>query len=107
MTPYDPVPSIPPGADHRGHARKAVLMAGRLLCDELWQPCEVVNVSMGGAKLRVLGVFAPGQRLSLEIHPCGQFPGVVAWVRGEEIGLQFLVDSSEMAETLIGLATYG
>ena len=95
------------GPDHRGHARKTVLVAGRLLCEGDCQPCEVVNVSVGGAKLRVSGIYCLGQDLSLEIKACGQFPGVVAWVRGEEVGLTFTGDPDETAEALIALATYG
>jgi hypothetical protein len=102
-----PAKSPASGSDHRGHARQTVLVAGRLRCEGEVQPCEVVNVSVGGAKLRVLGIYCPGQELSLEIKACGQFPGVVAWVRGDEVGLKFTCDPAETAEALIALATYG
>jgi len=102
-----PASSTPSGFDHRSHARKTLLVAGRLLCEGDWQPCEVVNVSVGGAKLRVFGIYCSGQELSLEIKACGQFPGVVAWVRGDEVGLTFTGDPGETAEALIALATYG
>ena len=107
MTPNDPAQSPPSCPDHREYARRAVLVAGRLLCDGVWQACEVVNLSAGGARLRVLGIYCPGQELCLEIGPCGQFPGVVAWVRGEEIGLRFSCDPAETAEALIALAMHG
>ena len=107
MTPYDSAQYQPPGAEHRGSARTEVLVAARLLCDGVWRPCEVVNISVGGAKLRSQDAYSPGQELRLEIEPCGQFPGVVAWARGAELGFRCTGDTSGMAEALIALATYG
>ncbi|PKN08235.1 MAG: hypothetical protein CVU73_07160 [Deltaproteobacteria bacterium HGW-Deltaproteobacteria-8] len=107
MNTSGPPQSPPSGPDHRGHARKTVLVAGRLLNEGVWEACEVVNVSVGGAKLRVWGIFCAGQELSLEIKACGQFPGKVAWVRGDELGLTFTCDPAEMAEALISLAAHG
>lgn len=107
MNTFGPASSTPSGPDHRGHARKTVLVHGRLQCEGVWQPCEVVNVSVGGAKLRVFGIYCPDQELSLEIKACGQFPGVVAWVRGDEVGVKFSGDPLEIAEALIALATHG
>lgn len=106
MTPYDSQ-SRPAGQEHRGHARAEVLVAARLLCEGVWRPCEVVNISVGGAKLRVREPYSPGQELCLELEPCGQFAGVVAWARGEELVLRCTGDTSAMAEALIALATYG
>lgn len=107
MSTSSPTSSTPSGSDHRGHARQTVLVAGRLLCEGQWQPCEVVNVSVGGAKLRVLGIYCPDLEMTLEIKACGQFPGVVAWVRGDEVGVKFSCDPLETAEALIALATHG
>jgi hypothetical protein len=84
-----------------------VLVAGRLLNEGVWEACEVINVSVGGAKLRVWGIYCAGQELRLDIASCGQFPGVVAWVRGDEVGIRFACDPAEMAEALIALATHG
>ena len=99
--------SKPQDGDHRRHQRRTVLIAGRLLCGEASLPCEVINVSAGGAKLRTSGAFTPGQELCLEMDLCGQFPGVAAWVSGDELGLTFTGDPERVAEALIGLATYG
>ena len=48
-------PAPPQNADQRSHARRDVLLAGRLRHGEAWLPCEVVNLSAGGAKLRTQG----------------------------------------------------
>jgi len=105
--PPGPSQPTPSGADHRSHARHTVLVAGRLWSGNEWQTCEVVNVSVGGAKLRVLGIYCKDQELVMEIKSCGKFPGVVAWVRGDEVGLHFTGDPAEIAEALIALATFG
>ena len=107
MTPDGPAQNPPAFPDHRGFARREVLVAGRLLCDGAWQACEVINLSAGGARLRVFGIYCVGQELSLEIEPCGRFPSVAAWVRGEELGLKFTCDPAQAAEALIALATFG
>jgi len=105
--PPGPAQNQPSGADHRGHARHTVLVAGRLWSGKESQTCEVVNVSVGGAKLRVFDIYSKDQELVMEIKSCGKFPGVVAWVRGDEVGLHFTGDASEIAEALIALATHG
>ncbi len=108
MSPASPKTSPPSGADHRGSARRDVLVPAKLLCGELWAACEVVNVSVGGARLRVeCGDYAPGQELCLEIEFCGRLPGKAVWVRGDELGLTFSCDPAVTAEALIALATYG
>ncbi len=107
MNTSGPAASTPSGSDHRDHARQTVLVGGRLLNEKVWEACEVVNVSVGGAKLRVWGIYCAGQELTLEIKACGQLPGVVAWVRGDEVGLKFSGDPLETAEALIALATHG
>jgi len=100
-------PPAPGGPDNRSHARRAVRITGRLFSDGVWQDCEVINVSAGGAKLHVVSACRPGQELRLEIELCGQLPGVAAWVRGDELGIKFTGDPAETAAALIGLATYG
>lgn len=47
--------ALPQDADQRSHARRDVLLAGRLRHGEAWLACEVVNLSAGGAKLRTQG----------------------------------------------------
>jgi len=110
VTPTCPVPTPASGPDLRQHARGAVLMGGRLLSDGQWRPCQVVNVSAGGARLKVEGTYPPGRELVLELAACGRYPGVAVWARGEEMGLKFTCGPAELAElveALIGLATYG
>jgi hypothetical protein len=84
-----------------------VFLDGRLHGGDRWSPCQVVNLSAGGARLRIEGAFVPGQELVLELAACGRYPGVAVWARGGEVGLKFTCDPAEVAEALIGLATYG
>lgn len=94
-------------SDHRAHARRTVLVAGRILEGEEWRPCEIINVSAGGAKIRIDHQVSPGTVVRLEIGPFGHFNGTIAWQQGEEVGLKFSHDPAEMAEVVIGLAMYG
>jgi len=107
VTPTSPEANPASGPDLRVHARSSVFLDGRLLCGGQWSPCQVVNLSAGGARLAVSGSFAPGQELLLELGVCGRYPGVAVWARGGEVGLKFTCDPAEVAEVLIGLATYG
>jgi hypothetical protein len=96
-----------PIADHRAHARREVLVRGRIRRGGAWMGCEVVNVSAGGARLRAEGEFAAGEALVLELQACGEFVGEVAWARDGELGMRFTGDPADVACALIGLATYG
>ena len=100
-------PASRPGQELREHVRRDVLISGHIQCCGEKQPCEVVNLSAGGARVRTFASYAPGQELCLDIEPCGRFSGKVAWVRGAEAGLTFTCDPAEVAEALIGLAMYG
>lgn len=70
--------------------------------------CRLVNISAGGAKLRLaIGDSLPeGARVELVLDSFGRFPATVIWSVAEHLGLQFLVPSEEMAETVMGLAVY-
>lgn len=96
-----------PGHELREHARREVMLSGRIECCGQQAPCEVVNLSAGGARVRTAGDYRPGQELCLDIEPCGKFTATCAWVRGGEAGLTFTCDPAEVAEVLIGLAMYG
>ncbi|MBF0482770.1 MAG: PilZ domain-containing protein [Desulfovibrionaceae bacterium] len=110
MMPTPPEPGRASGPDLREHPRAELLMAGRLLCGGRWISCRVVNVSAGGARLKIEGDYRPGQDLVLELPVCGRYSGVAVWARGGELGLKFACgpeQSAELTEALIGLATYG
>jgi len=110
VTQASPASGPTSGPDHRQYPRSSVLMAGRLLCDGQWSSCQVVNISAGGARLTTQGACAPGQELILELAACGRYPGVAVWARGGEVGLKFTCEAAEqaeLAEALVGLATYG
>jgi len=107
VSPCSPGQKPPSCSENRGYVRRDVLVAGRLECGGIWTACEVLNVSAGGARLRVPIPYGLGERLCLDIESCGRFAAVVAWARGDEVGLKFSCDPAQTAEALIALATYG
>ncbi len=91
-------------ADRRRFARVSVLMSGKLFSGGEMVDCVVLNISAGGAKVRVLQPLEFDSAVRLRVERFGDFPGVVAWQDGAYIGLQFLIEPSEVirrvAETL-------
>jgi PilZ domain len=94
-------------ADKRRHARQAILVEARIMAGEEWHVCRIFNVSAGGAKLQIYHRFVQGSQVRLQIGSFGEFDGTVAWQHGEELGVKFSQSPAEMAEVVIGLATYG
>ena len=70
--------------------------------------CRIVNISAGGAKLRLDGGerLPEGAGVTLEIPPFGAFPARPVWRAGDHLGIQFDGDSGAMAEVVMGLAIY-
>ena len=57
----------------------------------------------GGAKIEVEGAIAPGLAAQLRIGLLGQFSGVIVWRLGDEAGIRFANDPSEMTELVMGV----
>jgi len=72
-----------------------------------WHDCRIVNISAGGAKLRIERRFEQGADVQLHIGQLGQFSGTVVWQHSEELGVKFTHDPAEMADVIMGLALYG
>jgi hypothetical protein len=93
-------------ANARAHERVTSLAEARIGADAHWQDCRLINISVGGARVRLtepLEIRHP----TLEIAGFGRFRTVVAWHTGDEIGVKFDHDPAEIAEVVVGLATYG
>lgn len=75
-------------------SRRAVLWGAELRhADDVRSSCDVLNISTGGAKLRLGKELAIGDFATIIIPECGEFPVAVAWQRGRELGLRFLEGS--------------
>ena len=91
----------------RAHARHDVLLKARVMDEERWHDCSILNISAGGVKLQLDHPIGQGTVVRLEIGNFGQFNGTVVWRHGDGLGIKFSHDPSKIAEVLMGLALYG
>ena len=77
--------------------RRSVYVAARITSSERDDPCEILNISAGGAKIRVAegAVYDPEVLLTIESH--GTFAARVCWREGSQIGLEFAGDRERAA----------
>ena len=86
-----------------GHERKAardsMFLLAPLRSARLSEPVQlrVRNVSAGGLMGEVSGQFTPGEAVEVELRGVGIVSGVVAWRRGERLGLAFDTEINPMA----------
>ena len=83
--------------DRRRFQRSAVLWEAAILQDDHADACVLLNVSEGGALLRVLDPFACATTLNLEIARVGQIDAKVAWRGADAVGIVFQGDPGEVA----------
>ena len=92
--------------DDRKFDRKDVLFAASLQVGDKAHDCEIINISFGGAQVRVSRTMKPGDKVSMEIDPFGTYNTEVRWCRKPDIGLKFNDDSTKVAELVMAIATY-
>lgn len=92
----------------RKHTRKPVAFASEILFDGRDVPCKIINISVGGAKLKIEQERENNypQAAVLDISPFGRFTITVIWQSGEHMGVKFHDTPDKMAEVLIAMAVY-
>ena len=90
----------------RAHERKDVLFAATMLIGDSKVACEIINISFGGAQVRVSRPLKPGDKMNLEIDPFGSYDMEVRWCRKPDTGLKFNDDQTKVAELVMAIATY-
>jgi hypothetical protein len=92
----------------RRHDRTDLQMQATLVHDQASLPCSIVNISAGGARLRLeAGTLPPeGVEVTLEFARFGSFPATTIWRTGIQLGIRFTKDPDAMAEVVMGLALY-
>jgi hypothetical protein len=97
-------------SDARQHARQSVTLTGKLrLGEHVDAPsigCEVQNLSVGGAKIKVVDHVDPSSPVVLDIAPFGRYEADLAWVRHPLIGIRFRDPPEVMAELMTALALH-
>jgi hypothetical protein len=89
--------------EKRRHKRKPVLWSARVETDTGAAACIILDLSLGGAKLRVPPQAKANQAVTLVIDRFGAINAVVAWCRSGEMGLRF-TDPPEQVAHIIGAA---
>lgn len=90
----------------RAHERKDVMFAANLTIGGHKVTCEIINISFGGAQIRVSRPLKPGDTMTLEIDPFGSYSMEVRWCRKPDTGLKFNDDQTKVAELVMAIATY-
>jgi len=82
----------------RRHPRSAVFWSGEVQAGRESLDCIVLNMSPGGAKLKLLGRFvSDGSPVVLHIDRMGGYAAEIIWSEGDTMGLRFLNDPREVA----------
>ncbi len=89
------------GAEQRRFKRKPVLWAARLETGEGSFDCITLDLSLGGAKLRMATTSPLKEPVSLVLERFGILHAEVAWQRPDTVGLRF-TDEPEYIAGILG-----
>jgi len=77
------------GKNRRKFERVTVLWSGTLVCGSHSIDCLIVNVSSGGALVRIETPDRCGKKVVLRSPRFGELAGEVTWRQGKELGIEF------------------
>lgn len=83
--------------DRQRHPRHATLVSGKLVSGDAEVDCEVLNVSVGGAKIRIAEPIDTNSHVCVKIRQVGEINGRVAWRNGTTLGVEFQDEVTELA----------
>ena len=96
------------GIDYkRKYSRETILIKSEIMVDGDWYNCKILNISTGGAKLQIDQHIGHGIEIFLQIGKFGRISATVAWQNSGELGVKFTHDELEIADLLMGIASYG
>jgi hypothetical protein len=100
-----------PQIENRKHERRDVKLYGLLMvgdaADAPSVACEIVNLSAGGAKIKLAEPVGHPAVVVLEIAPGGKYPADVIWKSPPFVGLKFRPSPEAMAKVLDAIAPFG
>jgi hypothetical protein len=85
----------------RKYPRRLVLLSGAIYIENRPIECRVLDLSAGGAHIRVDEPFEHQKHFPLMIYRFGEFPSEVAWEKDTDLGIIFIDDPSDI-ERIIG-----
>jgi hypothetical protein len=81
--------------ERRRHARTTVLWKAEIYGGIRRAPCEVLNVSDSGMRLRVTTEFKPGTEVTVRSIRFGERKARVIWRQNDRLGIEFLGAEAE------------
>ncbi|MBT6118169.1 MAG: PilZ domain-containing protein [Rhodospirillaceae bacterium] len=93
-------------ADQRHFRRAQMSLVGMLAAGGRKLPCQIRDVSAGGARVDVETAFDGIEAVGLCIGAFDPIPGDIVWRRDSTIGIQFSGNADDVAETLAGIVVY-
>jgi hypothetical protein len=91
----------PPDVPERRQAlRKRVLWSARVQAEERPIDCAMLDVSLGGARVRLDEGALPQGPLAIAVSRFGTFQAEVVWTRDRVSGLRFLEPLDRVADTI-------
>jgi len=78
--------------NRRGGPRRSVLWPARLLVGRHEFACQIFNLSLGGARIRIDLPLKEGSLVALKAPSRRALEAYVAWSAGDNLGLQFADD---------------
>lgn len=84
----------PKGSERRRHRRHAIRAVGTINYGRTLIPCILMNLSRGGAQIRLLDTETPLPRevVTLEVRSIGLLSVNVVWQKGAFAGLKFAAE---------------
>jgi hypothetical protein len=83
--------------ERQKNPRHSTLCPGKLVSGDEEVDCEVLNVSVGGAKIRISQPIETNAHVRVRILRVGEFAGRVAWRNGTTMGVEFQDELTELA----------
>ncbi|GEM_PF-1639487 len=86
--------------ERRAHERKNIFWQARLVLPEGAINCVVYDLSMGGARVRLVAQLEKQQRVRLDIDKLNPLNAEVVWLGIGMVGIRFIDDPAFIARTL-------
>ncbi len=90
----------------REFERHTFVSTAELLLGDRKMPCEVCNLSLGGAMVRVGKPLPQGRALTLSMEPFGKLAATAVWNRDDTSGIKFTDSAEVVGEVLAAMAIY-
>lgn len=94
--PPQPAEFVGGSADARAYRRRSVLWPAKLEVGRHDFDCQIWNMSLGGARVRLDMPIKDGAKVMLSIAGRGDIPAKVRWSDDRAAGLEFLIPPEEV-----------